>query len=289
MSRNNENRTGAKQSAEAPVINEEEKENEAVARSPLEFVTPTDFVELPSRGNGYPKEHPLHGKEVLEIKFMTAKEEDILTSKSLIKNNLALERLLSSLIINKAINPQTILTGDRNAIIVAARKSGFGSTYETTAICPSCGEKSKQDFDLNSPKIHYGHIPDIGDVEQTDQGTYLVTVPVSKFKVELKLMTGIEEQNITKSMTRAKKFKMPEETMTTQYRQMIVSVEGHKENKVIDYFIKNAPSRDTRFLKTIYQAISPDIKIVKDFVCPSCQHEQELEVSFGTDFFWPDR
>ena len=287
MSRNNNNRTGAAPSADtASAVEAAEPSTET--RSPLEFVTPTDFVELPSRGKGYAPNHPLHGKEMLEIKYMTAKEEDILTSRSLIKKNLALERLLQSLIIDKSIDTKSILTGDRNAIVVAARKSGFGATYETKATCPACGHPSRQDFDLNNPKINFGEIPSIGDITETPNGTYLVTTPVSKFKVELKLMTGEDEYIIANVMNQAKKFNQ-EVNMTAQYRQMIASVEGHTENQVIDYFITNAPSRDTRFLKTIYQSLNPDIRIIKDFTCPSCGHEQELEVSFGTDFFWPDR
>ncbi len=287
MSRNNENRTGAKQSPDVTSA-VEATAPETETRSPLEFVTPTDFVELPSRGKGYSADHPLHGKEMIEIKYMTAKEEDILTSRSLIKKNMALERLLKSLILDKTIDTRSILTGDRNAIIVAARKSGFGGTYQTKAACPACSHISRQDFDLEKPSINYGTVPSIGEVSETENGTFLVTVPVSKFKVELKLMTGDDEYKISEMVNNAKKFNQ-EVNMSAQYRHMIASVEGRTENQVIDYFISNAPSRDTRFLKTIYKSINPDIRIVKDFTCPSCHHEQELEVSFGTDFFWPDR
>jgi len=288
LSRNNKDRTGATQQSNADAA-VSTVENEKPTKSPLEFVTPTDIVELPSKGRGYPESHPLYKKEVLEIKYMTAKEEDILTSRALIKKNLALERLLSNLILDKTLDPKSLLTGDRNAIIVAARISGFGPVYETKASCPSCGESSQQNFNLEKPKIWAGEIPAIGNIRETKNGTYIVTVPVSKFDIELKLMTGVNEHNITKMIEKAKKFNLPEVTMTSQYHQMIVSVDGHTEQKVIEYFINNAPSRDTRFLRTIYKSLNPDIKIVKDFTCPSCQHEQELEVSFGTDFFWPDR
>ena len=94
------------------------------AFDPLSFVAPTEFVELPSKGS-YPEAHPLHGKEVLEIRFMTAKEEDILASETLLKKGIALERMLDSIIIDKSIKAQDLLIGDRNALIIAARVSGY--------------------------------------------------------------------------------------------------------------------------------------------------------------------
>ena len=95
------------------------------------FVIPTEFVDLPSLGRFYAQNHPLHGKDSIEIKQMTAKEEDILTSRTLLKKGVALERLLQSIIVDKTIDPKTLLIGDRNAIIVAARVSGYGNDYST--------------------------------------------------------------------------------------------------------------------------------------------------------------
>ena len=99
--------------------------------NPFSFVIPTEFVELPSKGLFYPPNHPLHNQETIEIKQMTAKEEDILTSRSLLKKGVAIERVISSVIMDKRIKPATLLVGDRNAIIIAARISGYGSDYAT--------------------------------------------------------------------------------------------------------------------------------------------------------------
>jgi hypothetical protein len=70
-------------------------------------------VDLPSQGRFYAQGHPLHGQDSIEIKQMTAKEEDILTSRTLLKKGVALDKLIESLIVNKAINPSTLLIGDR--------------------------------------------------------------------------------------------------------------------------------------------------------------------------------
>ena len=286
--RNNESRTGANPSADSTAALEASKPESKMA-SPLEFVTPTDFVELPSRGKGYPEGHPLKGKEVIEIKFMTAKEEDILTSQALLKKNLALERFLESVILDKSINPKDMLVGDRNAVLISARASGYGDSYDTKVSCPNCGVKSDQSFNLKTPQIHHGGSDALDNVTETANGTFIVTVPLSKFKVEIKCMTGHDETYIASIMTSNKKHRMPETNMSIQYERMVVSVEGHTDPRVIKHFLKEAPARDTRAIRSAYKAIAPDVNIVKHFECPSCGHEQELEVPFGADFFWPDR
>jgi hypothetical protein len=113
LSRNNPERTGAHSNADAPP-----------PAAKLQFVAPTEFVELPSKGRGYPEGHPLCGEEVIEIRFMTAKEEDILSSETLLKKGIAIERFMQSVIIDKRIKTDRLLVGDRNAIIIAARKYG---------------------------------------------------------------------------------------------------------------------------------------------------------------------
>ncbi len=285
--RNNEDRTGPVNPDNSTAATEA---TTAQTRSPLEFVTPTDFVELPSKGVGYSVNHPLHNKEVIEIKYMTAKEEDILTSRSLLKKNLAVERLLQSIILDKTVDPKTMLTGDRNAILIQARATAYGHEYSTLVACPACGAKSKHSFDLLNPAKWHGTemVDNIQGLEKTNNGTFLVTCPATNFKVELKLMTGEDEQWITKVSQVNKKNKMPENLMSLQYQRMIVSVEGHTERRVLEHFLRNAPAKDMRYLKNVYRDISPDVKITKDFECPSCDHEQELEVPFGADFFWPD-
>ena len=290
MSRNNELRTGAQNTSDSPAaVEAASPQEEAVSRSPLDFVTPTNFVSLPSKGKGYAESHPLYNKEVIEIKFMTAKEEDILTSRALLKKNLAIERFLQSVILDKKINVKDMLVGDRNAVLVAARASGYGETYDSNVTCPACGEKSNLAFDLENPKIHEGEMPPFVEVEETERGTYIMSLPASKFSVEIRLMTGEDENYIAHMLQSSKKNNMPENNMSEQYKRMIVSIEGYTDKKVINHFIKNGPAKDLRLIRSVYKHISPDVKVVSDFCCPSCGHEQELELSFGADFFWPDR
>ena len=117
----------------------------SVTAGDLAFAVPTEFVELPSRGQFYPVDHPLYKQETVEIRFMTAKDEDILSSQALIKNGLAIERLLESLLISD-VDPNTLLVGDRSAILIATRISGYGKEYKVDYGCPACTSRNEVDY-----------------------------------------------------------------------------------------------------------------------------------------------
>ena len=272
-------RTGERRNSDAP---------QGIIK-PLEFVAPTEFVELPSRGKGYPEGHPLRGEEVIEIRFMTAKDEDILSSQTLIKKGLAIERFLQNIIVDKKIKSESVLSGDRNAILIAARKSGFGSEYETKITCPVCGETQDVTFDLDNPEIEEAVVEEDLGMSETDKGTFMVLAPLSKFNIEIRQLTGREEMMIAEAARTRKKKKQLESLVSDQLKLMIVSVEGHEDRKTINMYADNIPTQDTRHLRKAFKAITPNVPIVEDFECASCSHEQELEVPFGADFFWPDR
>ena len=151
--RSNENRLGVN-----PDTPEEKGNGTANVSEPqtLKFITPTEFVELPSKGQFYRPEHPLHNQEVIEIKHMTTKEEDILTSVALLKKGLALDRLISNLLVDKSIDAKGMLVGDRNAIIINARSSAYGHIYETKVTCPNCNASQDHSFDLTEPRVYHG-------------------------------------------------------------------------------------------------------------------------------------
>jgi predicted RNA-binding Zn-ribbon protein involved in translation (DUF1610 family) len=280
--RNNMDRLGAndqKEEAKAPVA----------AMSPLNFVAPTEFVELPSKGLGYAADHPLCGKDVIEIRYMTAKEEDILTSATLLKKGIAVDRFMQNIICDSSINIDDLLIGDKNAILIAARASGYGSEYETQIQCPNCGTKAEMTFDLTTPQILGSKYDEKFGIKKTDNGTFLIDMPFSKFAVEVRLLTGKDEKYITQLSKNKAKGGLTETTMTDQYKRMIVSVENIDDRETINHYVDNMPLRDARHLRLAYRMVSPDVKIVQDFECRNCGHEQELEVPFGADFLWPDR
>ena len=258
------------------------------AFDPLSFVAPTEFVELPSKGS-YPEGHPLHGKEVIEMRFMTAKEEDILSSQTLLKKGLAIERMLDSLIIDKNIKAVDLLVGDRNALIIAARISGYGGNYKTQVACPSCAARAEFDFDLTNQKINESKESEELNLKKLPNGNFTTKMPYSKFSVEFKILDGKDEQFLTKLAADKKKRKMSETSLTDQFKQMIVSIEGHSDKSIISRYVDNMPTLDSRQLKSCYKVASPDIRISEEFQCNSCGYSQEMEVPFNTDFFWPNR
>jgi sarcosine oxidase delta subunit len=286
--RNNEERFGATPvQGDAPLtnLNQETAHEEKPPITPLSFSTPTEFVDLPSKGLYYPEGHPLHGKESIEIRFMTAKDEDILTSKSLLKKGIAIDRLLQNIIVDKSINLNTLLTGDKNAIIVAARVTGYGSSYQTKIACPSCGESSKVDFDLEGGIVKESQ--EIEDVEDNGDGTFVATTPRGQIKVKMKLLDGMAEKNLSKLTAAKKKNNQPESTLSDQLRMAITAVEGQEDQMLVNAFIKSLPASDARYLRDVYAKKMPNVDLKHDYECQSCGYEQEMEVPFTSDFFWP--
>lgn len=275
MSRNDPDRTGAHESQSVPT---------EVLRK-LEFVTPTELVDLPSRGM-YPQGHPLCGKEAIEIKFMTAKDEDILTSQSLLKKGLAIERFMQNVIIDKSINTEDMYVCDRNAVLIAARSSGYGSAYNAKINCPNCQTVNELSFDLSDPEVKESIIEDKWNIEQNGN-EFLLTTPMTKLKVGIRLLTGRDENYLAKVF--ADKKKKQESNVSTQFRLMITSVEGDDSRATVDYYVDNMPTQDSTYIRAAYNMVNPSIRIVEDLECHACGHEQEVDVPFGADFFWPDR
>ncbi len=248
----------------------------------MDFVAPTEIVELPSKGIGYPSGHPLHGKDSVEIRFMTAKDEDILTNRSLLKKGVALDRLIDNILVNKEVKSKDILVGDRNAIIIAARSSAYGHLYNTKVQCPSCGAQKKMTFDLSNPVTLE---PQKENVEELDNGNYSYVTEFSKIQVEMRLLTGHDEAILFKVMNS----KNNDAFITSQMKLYVVSVNGHSDRSVINHFVDNVPAIESRAVRKVFGNLSANLKVSEEFECESCGFEQEMEVPFNTDFFWPDR
>ena len=259
-----------------------QSEDPPMMQNPMDFVAPTEWVELPSKGR-YPENHPLRGKDSIEIKYMTAKDEDILTNRDLLRKGLAIDKLISNLIKDKSINPEHLYVGDRNAIMIYARTSAYGSDYKTKVSCPSCGESNKCKFDLRSHDVYHGD--DFEDpIRQTENSTFIVKLPLSGIQAEIRPLMGFDEIEISKSM----KGSVISNLVTKQMKRFIVSLNGYEDQKTIDYVADNMVAADSKFLRECFMLISPDVKVKDKFECSICGHEEEVIVPFGADFFWPE-
>jgi hypothetical protein len=257
----------------------------------LSFVVPTEHVELPSKGLYYSPDHPLHGKETVEIRFMTAKDEDTLTSKNLIKKGVVIDKLIADLVIDKHIRTESLLIGDRNAIIVAARISGYGPDYDTKVNCPSCSKAQEYSFDLQNPSVHYAldeeALENLG-ITQTEDGLMHYVLPMSKFKISFKLPTGREEKMLVEKLT-SKTIVHNETNATDILRMMIVAVNDVQDKHHVEQLIANLPARDSIYFKKLVKMITPNVSFNSNFECRFCGFDTEMEVPFTADFFWVNR
>ena len=239
-----------------------------------ELKFPTEQVELPSKGLIYPKESPL-SSGVIEMKYMTAKEEDILTNQNYIKKGIVLTKLIQSLIVDKNINVDDLIVGDKNAVLIASRLLGYGSEYKFT----------------------YGNEEHIIDLNELDnkpldesrftQGVneFEFTTPTSKTKITYKLITGKDEKAIDREIAGLKKIsKDASPELTTRLKHSILSVDGDTEKKTIREFVDNFfLAKDSRAFREHIKLTQPDVdmSIVLD-------SGEEVTVPIGLNFFWPD-
>ena len=224
----------------------------------LAYVVPTEFVELPSRGQFYPQDHPYHMQEAVEIKFMTAKDEDILSSAVLIEKGLVVDRLLESIIIGP-VDPLTLLIGDRSAIMIAARISSYGADYKATVNCPMCATSVNYTFDLKSSNTS-GQCFDNKFLEDDDDDD----------EAE-KSLSEFEDENM----------------VTATLSSIVVSVNGNTDSSAVEGFIDNMPAADSKFIRTLYPELAPNIDLKQEFICENCAHKTDLEVPLTAEFFWP--
>ena len=253
------------------------------------FVVPTDFVDLPSKGAYYSANHPLYNKDVLEIKHMTAKEEDILTSKVLLKKGIAIDRVIANVIVDKSIDPNSLLVGDRNAIVIALRAASYGSRYETKVVCPACQTKVEFAFDLEESNVYSGEDTSAIDIARNEDSTFDVELPATKIMATFRLLTGRDEKTYLSNLEQDKKSKAGEKAVTRQLMTMLVAANGDDRIETRRYVAQNLPSKDSRHLRLAYKLVNPNIDLTQDFECSSCGFEEPMEVPLGADFFWPDR
>jgi len=255
-------------------------------RPALDFSTPTEIVDLPSKGRFYPEGHPLHNTETIEIKYMTAKDEDILTSPTLLKKGLAIDRFLLNVILDRRVRVDSLLTGDKNAILVASRINGFGAEYTTKVTCPGCATVSENKFDLAEVTANHGDDFEDHNIVPTEQGTFIVKLPRTKFEVEVRLLTSKDENELIAKMQTNKKRGAYETNLTDQLKKIIVSVNGVDDLQTISKVVNSLPAFDSRHLRAAYFKVVPGLDMTQYFACQTCGFEKEVDIPLTVDFFW---
>ena len=243
-----------------------------------DYKFPTEMVDLPSKGYFYVEGHPL-SKGKVEVKYMTAKEEDILTSKSLIQQGTVIDVLLQSLIVDKSIKIDDMLIGDKNAIMVAARILGYGKEYQFTYD----GEEQTTDLSkLDSKKMDFSKLA-------RGMNEFSFELPNSKRTITFKLLSSKDEKNIAseiKAKQRISKERSSE--LTTRLKHMILSVDGKSEKSHINNFVDNEfLSVDSLAFRQHLTSITPDVDMTTTVV-DSAGKETEVTIPVTVRFFWPN-
>ena len=241
---------------------------------------PTEVVELPSKGYFYPKDNPLASGNV-EMKYMTAREEDILTSPNLLKQGTAVQKLLEALIVDKNINTDDLLIGDKNALIIAARILAYTKKYDFVAI-DEMGNETTATVDLttlNDKEI---------DFKELTEGVneFPFKLPNSEREVVLRMLTNQDEKGLTKEAEALQKAKMST-GMTSRMKRMLVSVDGKSERAHINKFVDTELlSVDALEMRKYLFSITPDVNM-STIATYEDGTEQEVVVQVTAQFFWP--
>ena len=239
-----------------------------------EFKLPTEIVDLPSQGKLYPADHPLaEGK--IEMKYMTAKEEDILTNQAYIRDGVVLDKLLQSLIVTK-FNYSDLLIGDKNAIMVAARILGYGKDYKFNY----ASEEQVVDLSQIEP------LPLTDEVKKAESNEFSFTLPSSENTVTFKLLTHKDEKKIEQELKGLSKInKKSSPIVTTRLKHQILSVNGEDELPKVREFVDNfLLAQDSRALREEIKRIGPDV----DLTFFPEGSDRRVDIPIGLSFFWPD-
>ncbi len=247
---------------------------------------PTEVLSLPSKGLLYPEDSPLRSGTI-DVKYMTAKEEDILTSTNLITQGKVIQRLLESVIVTPNVKLDDLLIGDKNAVMIGTRILGYGSEYNAVITDPETNKEVELSVDLTTfkPKEIDESLFEVGE------NKFSFELPNSKRIVEFKMLTGHDEKSIDgklEDLEKVEKLTGVSSELTTRIKHQLISVDGNTDRKFIDNFVDNEfLALDTRAYRKYVASITPDINMVIDYTTQGTGKNFKVDVPLGLEFFWP--
>lgn len=245
--------------------------------------TPFDVINLPSKGLLYPESSPLRSG-TLEIFYMNASDEDILTSPNLIESGEFINVLLRAKIRNRQINVLELLKCDVDAILVWLRSSGYGPEYPVTVRCSSCNLKYDHEFDLSSLETK-----ELDEEMLNSDGLFEFTLP-SGILVQFSLLSLFDEEEVKKENAKLKKqlnIKYSQNS-TLIYSRLVKVIGNNSDVGYIRKFISSMSLKDARALKREIVRVSPGVIMEQFVTCPNCQHSEDVDIPITSSFFWPD-
>jgi hypothetical protein len=250
--------------------------------------TPTTMnAPLPSLGKIYPEDSLLHNKENILIREMSGVEEDILTSTNLLKTGKAMDIVLKNCILEKDIDVNTMILGDRNSILISLMLASYGSSYKVDILCPNCGEKTKEyEFKIaDLPIKNLSVEPDL-----PGKNEFSFTLPKSNLNIKFRLLTHSLDKEIKDTVDRLKNISTDnrEKYSTTRLKYEIISINNIIDKNKINSIIDTAqiPIQDSIAIREYIDSISPDIITKQEFKCKHCNETELINIPIDFSFFW---
>ncbi len=263
------------------------KKESAAEKLQREFgiVVPAEVVTLPSKGAVYPPESGLYQKLDVQIKAMTTREEDILTSRALIKKGTVITELIKSCITEPGIDLDALIAGDRNALMIGIRCTGYGAIYKPTMQCSACSAQSEQAFDLSKLAIKPLDVAPVAE----GVNEFGFDLPFTKAKVTFKFLTGKDEEELLTTQERRKKVvsSQVDTLVSDQLKATLLSVNNVRDRNKLAFFVDNMPGQDSLALREYMRVVQPGIDMTALFECDKCGHNEEVQIPIGIEFFWP--
>jgi hypothetical protein len=244
-----------------------------------EYNFPKETIDLPSGGKFYPEGHPLRNGTI-DVYYMTAKHEDILTSTNLIQKGTVLDKLMDELIATPGVKSGELVTGDLNAVMVAARILAYGKDYPIEVLCGGCGTKFTHTVDLST-------LNTVSPGDTHEGGEYTATLPTG-MQLTFRPLTRGDEKTIQEEVQSIKKISNIESDTTTRLRYIITSVNGNRDKKVIREFVDAMIIRDVRAFREEIRKVFPDVDFNLSITCTTCENQIKVRMPVGANFFWPD-
>ena len=252
----------------------------------LSFVVPTEFVKLPSRGKYYPVNNPFHGVEEVEIRHMTARDEDLISGVAVSNTERVFDKLIDSLLVDNELKSELLYDEDRTALLLQARATGYGKEYEGKDYCTECKELVKFNFDLSKTTF----VDPDEEKSEYDPRTdsFLITLPVSEIKVEIKNLTDEDTEFLGIERKQKEKHNLEYNSTVSLLNHIIISANEITDPKMIRRLVDVLPAADAKVLKNFYGSCRPKISTIQDVECPSCGAPNRKEAPISWALFWVD-
>jgi len=252
--------------------------------SSLDIELPVAYIPLPSRGLIYDTPS-LKGVEELAVRGMTASDEDILMNRALIKKGTVLTELTRACLLDKGVDINSMVSGDRIALLFGIRIAAYGAEYAVKHKCRDCETECEWSIDLASIPINEMNTDKLRQVAPFKNEFYF-ELPMTKRQVIFRYLTGTDEEQILREVEARKKNGISDNPLTSSLIRAVISVDSERDRSAVAKFCRSMPAKDAAALRKHMVECEPSLDLKKTFVCDNCQAEEVVTVELGPSFFW---